>query len=327
MPTIGSTDAETAATSTAEASVVAGPGRRARTGGDELLARSERGQSWLRRYGKRVLGYAVLVLFALIYLGPFLIQLVTSFKTDPDATNHPLSLLPNPFTLAAWKTIFGVTDTGVSVPFWRWLGNSVLVTVCITLGRVFLDSLAGYALARLDFPGRKAVFAGVIAVLAVPGVVILVPKFLVLNELGLFDNYGGMILPLVADAAGIFLMKQFFEAIPREMEEAAHIDGAGTFRTYWSVVLPLARPGLITLTILSFQGSWNEFTHFLVATSNPKYETLTLGLARFQGGLGSGNQFPITMGAALLATIPVAIVFFAFQRRFVQGQVSAGVKG
>lgn len=285
------------------------------------------GQARWRRVAKRFAGYGILIVFALIYIGPFLIQLATSFKTNPDATNHPLSLIPHPFTTAAWQRIFGIGNTVLSVPFLRWLGNSVFVAVVITCGRVFLDSMAGYALARLRFPGRRVVFGIIVAVLAVPGVVLLIPRFLVIKEVGIYNSYTGMILPLAADAMGIFLMRQFFEGIPREMEEAARIDGAGTWRMYWSVILPLVRPGLITLTILSFQGSWNEFQHFLIATSSPKYETLTLGLARFQGNLGAGNQFPVTLAAALLTTVPVAIVFFAFQRRFVQGVISAGVKG
>jgi multiple sugar transport system permease protein len=276
---------------------------------------------------RRALGYVLLVVFGLVFVGPFLIQLATSFKTDADAANNPLSLLPDPVSLTAWKRIFGFSDDS-GVPFGRWLTNSVIVATFITLGRVFLDSLCGYALARLRFPGRQAVFWSVLAVLAVPGAVLLIPRFLVLKELTLFNTYPGMILPLVADAAGIFIMRQFFIGIPPSMEEAARIDGAGVFRTYWSVILPLARPGLITLTILSFQGSWNEFQLYLVATSDPKYNTLTTGLAKFASGqLGSGTQYPVTLGAALLSTIPVAIVFFTFQRHFIGGQLSAGVKG
>jgi multiple sugar transport system permease protein len=146
----------------------------------------------------------------------------------------------------------------------------------------------------------------------------------------LFSGGGAVnqILPIVVDAAGIFLMRQFFVNIPTTMEEAARIDGAGVFRTDWSVILPMARPGLITLMILSFQGSWNEFQLFLVSTSDPKYNTLTTGLAKFSSGqLGSGTQYPLTLGAALLSTIPVAIVFFAFQRHFIGGQLAAAVKG
>jgi multiple sugar transport system permease protein len=275
---------------------------------------------------RRLYAYVALLLFGAVYLGPFAIQIATSFKTDPDAVANALSLLPNPVSLAAWERIFGLSAEA-SVPFWRWFGNSVFVSVIATGGRVLLASLAGYALARLDFPGRRVIFACVIGVLAVPPVVLMVPKFLVLNELGIYNTRTAMVLPLVMDATSIFLMRQFFLQVPREMEEAARVDGAGIVRTYWSVILPLARPGLITLTILSFQGTWNEFTHFLIAISDPAYETLTIGLARFQGSLGEGSQFPLTMGAALLTTIPVAIVFFLFQRHFIRGQLGTGIKG
>jgi multiple sugar transport system permease protein len=215
-----------------------------------------------------------------------------------------------------------------STNFPRWLGNSVLVTVLVTAGRVFFDSLAGYALARLRFRGRRSLFSALLAVMAVPGVVLLIPKFLVLNQLGIYNSYAGLILPLVADAAGVFIMKQFFESVPSSVEEAARIDGAGVFRTYWSVVLPMARPALVTLTILSFQGSWNEFPHTLVAVQDPSLFTLPRGVADLvSGSLGSGTQYPLKLGAALLATIPVAIIFVIFQRYFVRGANEGSSKG
>ena len=276
---------------------------------------------------KKVAGYTVLIIFAVIYLYPFLIQIATSFKSDPEATAHPLSLIPNPFDVSAWKRMFGLTSD-TSVPIMTWLGNSVLVTVVITASRVFLDSLAGYALSRLHFRGRRLMFAVLLAVMSVPGVVLLVPKFLIVTYLGIFDTYTAMILPLLVDAAGIFIMKQFFDSVSVSIEEAARMDGASVFRTFWSVVLPMARPSLITLTILSFQGSWNEFSHFLVVTQSPGLKTMVTGLASLTSGeLGSGSQFPLKMGAALLTTIPVAVIFFAFQRHFIRGGNEGGEKG
>jgi multiple sugar transport system permease protein len=272
-------------------------------------------------------GYAVVLGLGLLYLLPFVLQLVTGFKTDPDAAAHPLALLPTTPTTAAYQRLFGLSQASEGIPFLRWLSNSALVAVLVTAGRVLFDSMAGYALARLRFWGRSVLFGFVLAVMAVPGVALLIPKFLVLNTFGLFDTYTGMILPLLVDAAGIFIMKQFFESVPREVEEAARVDGAGVFRIFWSVVLPMARPALITLTILSFQGSWNEFTHFLVSTQSGQYETLTTGLARFvSGGLGGGTQYPLKLTAALLSTIPVAALFFCFQRYFVSGANEGAVK-
>jgi multiple sugar transport system permease protein len=257
----------------------------------------------------RALTYAVLTSIATVYVFPFLIQLVTSFKTDPDAASNALSLVPEPVTTAAYEQLF------TRSPFLLWTANSLVVTLCVTAGRVFFDSLAGYALARLRFRGRAAVFATIVAVMAVPNVVLLIPKFLVVNQLGIYNSYAGMILPLLADAAGVFIMKNFFESIPRSVEEAARIDGAGTFRVYWSVVLPMARPALITLVILSFQGSWNELAHFIVSRSDPDLATLTVGVATLAtGSLGQGTMYPFKLAAALLMTVPVAVLFFVFQR-------------
>ncbi len=274
------------------------------------------------RIAGRIAGYAVLIAFGLIVLYPFVIQIAGAFKTEANAAANPLSPIPSPFTSASFLKIF----TGTQFP--RWLGNSVLMTVIATIGRVFLDSLAGYALSRLRFPGRRVVFTAILGMMAVPGVVLLIPKFIVLTRLHIFDSYTGLILPLICDAAGVFIMKQFFESIPIDVEEAARIDGAGLFRTYWSVVLPMARPALITLTVLAFQGTWNEFPHTLVAVQSPQYFTLPRGLADLvSGSLGSGTQYPLKLGAALLTIIPVAIIFIVFQRYFVRGANEGATKG
>ncbi len=277
---------------------------------------------------KTVLFYVALLAFAVLFIYPFLIQIATSFKTDAAAASDPLSLIPNPFSTAAWSRMFGGTNDS-SVPILTWTKNSFLVALFVTVGRVFFNSLAGYALSRLRFRGRGAVFGAVLAVMAVPGVALLIPKFLMVNYLGIYDTYTAMILPLVVDAAGVFIMKQFFDSVPVSIEEAARMDGASIFRTFWSVVLPMARPALITLTILSFQGSWNEFSHFLVVTKGtPEHMTLVTGLASLTSGqLGAGTQFPLKLGAALLTTIPVAVLFFSLQRYFVRGANEGGVKG
>jgi multiple sugar transport system permease protein len=289
---------------------------------EELTAAPRSAWPDARRIATRIAGYAIGVFFALVFLYPFLIQLASSFKTEPDAAANPLSPVPDPFSATSFLRIFD------STAFPRWLMNSVVVTLLVTLGRVFLDSLAGYALARLRFRGRVAIFATVVAMMSVPGVVLLIPKFLVLKQLGLYDSYPGLVLPLLVDATGVFIMKQSFESVPVQVEEAARIDGAGIFRTYWSVVLPMVRPALITLTILSFQGSWNEFPFTLVAVQSPQYFTLPRGLADLvSGSLGAGTQYPLKLGAALLATIPVAVIFLIFQRYFVRGANEGSIKG
>ena len=269
----------------------------------------------------QVLLYGMLVLLALVYIYPFLVQVATSFKTEPDAAADPVSLIPATFSTAAYERLFLHSD------FPLWFANSVIVTVCVTIGRVFFVSLAGYALARLRFRGRGVVFAMVVAVMAVPTVVLLIPKFLVLNQLGLYNSYAGMILPLLVDAAGVFIMKNFFESIPDSVEEQARIDGAGTFRVFWSIVLPMARPALITIVILSFQGSWNELSHFIVSTQSPELTTLTKGVASLASGqLSQGTQYPLKLAAAAIMTIPVAVLFFLFQRKIMNTSEGA-VKG
>ncbi|WP_431219105.1 carbohydrate ABC transporter permease [Leifsonia xyli] len=262
--------------------------------------------------------YAVLAVLAVVYILPFLIQISTSFKTDAEASADPVALIPQTFTTAAYARLFLSSDFPV------WFANSAIVTVVVTLGRVFFDSLAGYALARLHFRGRTVVFAALVAVMSVPMVVLLIPKFLVINQLGMYDSYTGMILPLLTDAAGVFIMKGFFESIPASVEEQARIDGAGTFRVFWSIVLPMARPALVTIIILSFQGSWNELAHFIVSTQSPALTTLTKGVAGLASGqLSQGSQYPLKLAAAAIMTIPVAVLFFIFQRRIMNASEGA----
>jgi multiple sugar transport system permease protein len=287
------------------------------TAATEHVMRSEASATRRRRIGKTV-SYGFLALVALVYIFPFVIAIVTSFKTEPDATNHPLSLVPHPFTTSAYHELFKSND------FFLWVKNSVIVTLSITFLRVFLDSLAGYALARLRFRGRGAVFTVIVLVMAVPGVVLLIPKFLIIRQLGMYDTYYGMIVPLLVDAAGVFIMKNFFESIPVSVEESARIDGASTFRIYWSIVLPMARPALITIFILSFQGSWNELAHFIISTQSSSLNTLTKGVAQLASGqLGSGNRYPLKLAASVLMTIPVAVLFFIFQRRIMNASKGA----
>jgi len=270
-----------------------------------------------RRQIRTSISYAVLVAIAIVFVFPFVIAVVTSFKTEPNATADPLGLVPSPFTTDAFNQL-------KDQDFLLWVKNSVIVTLSVTFLRVFLDSLAGYALARLRFRGRGAAFATIVAVMAVPGVVLLIPKFLMIRQLGMYDTYYGMIIPLLVDAAGVFIMKNFFESIPVSVEESARIDGASIFRIYWSIVLPMARPAIITLFILSFQGSWNELPQFIISAQSTSLFTLTKGVAQLASGqLGSGNRFPLKLAASTLMTIPVALLFFFFQRRIMNASAGA----
>ena len=271
-----------------------------------------------RRQLRTALSYGVLVAIAIVFIFPFVIAIVTAFKTEPVATADPLTLIPSPLTTGAFSQLYKGQN------FLLWVKNSAIVTLSVTFLRVFLDSLAGYALARLRFRGRAAAFATIVAVMAVPGVVLLIPKFLMIRQLGIYDTYYGMIIPLLVDAAGVFIMKNFFESIPVSVEESARIDGASLFRIYWSIVLPMARPALVTLFILSFQGSWNELGHFIISAQSTSLNTLTKGVAQLASGqLGSGNRYPLKLAASVLMTIPVAILFFVFQRRIMNSSSGA----
>ncbi|CED91391.1 L-arabinose transport system permease protein AraQ [Actinomyces succiniciruminis] len=285
---------------------------------DRVRGRAARRRSRLRA-GRAVL-YLVLVVLALAYVFPFLINVATSFKTESEATSDPLGLVPRTFSTAAYVKLFGASD------FPLWMRNSLIVTLVVTAGRVLFDSMAGYALARIPFKGRGIVYALLVAIMSVPGVVLLIPKFLVINQLSMYDSWSGLIVPLLCDAAGVFIMKGFFESIPASVEEQARVDGAGTWRIFFSIVLPMSVPSLVTITILSFQGSWNELSHFIVASRSSGLVTLTKGVAQLSAGsLGQGNQYPLKLGAALIMTVPVAVLFFVFQRR-IMDTTSGAVK-
>jgi multiple sugar transport system permease protein len=276
---------------------------------------------------KRVIGYALLIFFALIFILPFVLSAATAFKSLPDIQANPVSFVADP-EFGGWTTegIEALNSSRVNLP--RWTVNSVIVTVFVVLLRIAFGSLAGYALARMRFRGRGLIFALILAVQAIPGIVLAIPRFMVMKELGIINTYVGMIVPLAFDAFAIFLMKQFFEQLPRELEEAAALDGASTFQTFTRVMLPLAAPGLIALIILSTQGAWNEFLHILIARiGRPDLATLPVGLAGLTASFGQAQPWNTIVAGSLITIIPIAIVFFVFQRYFVQGTAASAVKG
>jgi multiple sugar transport system permease protein len=269
--------------------------------------------------------YLCLIVAGAFYVLPFILAVVTSFKSLPDFYAHASSLMFD--RSLGSPTLDGLRGLDSErILFWRWLFNSVLVTVCVVAGRVILSALAGYSLARIKFPGYKLVFGLILAVMMVPAIVLAIPRFLLLKQLGMINTYPGLIVPIMFDAFGIFLMKQFMEQIPVEIEEAAAIDGAGRFSTFTKVVLPNARPAVITLTILATVGSWNEFIHPLIAANKNELRTLPVGLAQLRAGFGAAEPWNTIMMGTVLMTVPMAIVYFVFQRYFRQGLAGA-VKG
>jgi multiple sugar transport system permease protein len=267
-----------------------------------------------------VISYAILFALAGMFLYPFLYATLTSFKPLPEIAANTAQLWPETWTLNAYRAL-----RLLNVP--RWAFNSALIAVTVTLGTVAFASLAGFALARIRFPGSKLVFTSILGTMMIPGIVMLIPMFLVLKALGLVDTYGGLILPKLVTAYGIFLMTQFFKSVPSELEEAARIDGASVFQIYLRIVMPLARAALIALVIATFQGSWNDFQHpLIVITVNNDLYTLPLGLALLRGNMGQNLQWNVLMAASMLTTLPMALIFLFFQRYFIQGVSYGGVK-
>ncbi len=272
-----------------------------------------------------IASYLILILFAIGFLAPFIFAISNSFKTAPEIAQAPTRLIPQVFTSENYQKL---SSQNANVPLWTM--NSFIYAVAVTIGRLFIDSLAGYSLARLRFPGRNLIFLIIIGTMMIPAIVLMVPKFIILKQMNLLGTYPGGILPLVADAFGIFLMKQFFESIPSEIEEAARIDGASPFQIFRHVTLPMATPALTVLTITAFQGTWNELLNFLIAIgpSARNLWPLTLGLGILKGG-GVGQQldFGLFLAGSLIMTLPMAIIFIIFQRYFVESQAYTGVKG
>ena len=271
-----------------------------------------------------ILAYAVIILFALAMILPFVYAIANSFKAPADIANNPQSLLADPATgypATGYQRVFAQN-------FPRWTLNSLIFAAFVTLGNIVFCSMAGYALARIQFPGRSIAFAALVGTMMVPGIVMLIPRFLILKQIGLVDTYGGLILPAMAGAFGVFLMRQFFMSIPADLEEAASIDGASRIRMFFTVIMPIAIPALTALAIFSFQGAWNDFTGPLIAVgSNKELWTLPLGLAFIRGNTGQALEWDILLAGAVITTLPMAIIFFIFQRFFMESATYTGVKG
>ena len=272
----------------------------------------------------RVLLYGLLVLIALFFVVPLIWMVATSLKaesaviTDTDIAG---GFIPSEPTLSNFEFI--LTASG-NTPVFRWMINSFVVAGVGTVLTLILTSLSAYAFARIDFPLKNILFSILIATLLLPGVMFLVPQFLLVDILGLFNSYPAFILPGLAGVFGIFFMRQFFLGIPIELEEAAYVDGANRFRTFWSVVLPLAAPALATLAVISFLGYWNDYLWPLIVCQGEGC-TLPAGLRTFQGAYTAA--FGLLMAGATLAAIPVLVLYVVAQRWIVQSVASAGVKG
>lgn len=263
--------------------------------------------------------YILLIAYAALTLIPFLWALSASFKPLPEIVGGEVNFIPRHFTLENYRQIF------VEEPlFLRWLFNSVAIAVSVTLLNLTFNSLAGYALARLQFRGKRFWFLLILAVLAVPVQVTLIPTFLILKALGWLNSYQGMIVPGMVNATFIFMMRQFFLNFPPELEEAAALDGLGRFGIFWYIVLPLAKPALAAQTILVFMSSWNNFLLPVVILFEPEMFTLPLGLNTFKGEYIS--YWNNIMAASMIFTLPVLLLYAFFNRYFIQGITFTGGK-
>jgi multiple sugar transport system permease protein len=269
-------------------------------------------------FGKGLL-YSILTLYAIVTIIPFLWALSSSFKNLEEIVSGTINFIPKDFTLENYKTIFIKQEL-----FPRWLFNSVFVGVSVTLLNLLFNSMAGYALARLSFSGKKTLFVMILAILMIPGQVTMIPNYLILKELGWLNTYQGLIVPGMVNATFIFMMRQFFINFPKELEEAAELDGLGKFGTFFRIVLPMAVPALAAQAIFVFMGSWNDFMKPLIVMSDPELFTLPLGLNTFKGQYISYWNY--IMAASMVFTLPVLIIYAFFNKYFMKGISFTGDK-
>jgi multiple sugar transport system permease protein len=262
--------------------------------------------------------YVLLFAIALVYFVPFLWMISTSLKTLPETTHF--SLIPK------HPTLHGYREALTTFHFARYAANSLGLALTVAVINVFVCSLAGYAFARLRFPGREVLFIAVLATLMVPDQLRLVPIFVLFTKWHLLGHYHGYVLIKLASAAQLFLMRQYFLTIPRDLEEAAKLDGAGYFKTFWKVMLPLAGPALAAVTILEFEGTWNDFFWpLIIFQTSPSHFTIPVGIFSFVSEYQT--LWPQLMASSVIAIAPIALLYVFFQRFFVAGVASAGVKG
>lgn len=272
------------------------------------------------RKGRVGIGEVVLTVAALVFIAPVILIAITAFKPDGEIV-HFRGILPQQWTTANFVEILGNPE---EIPIVRWFANSVLISTSVSLLVVTVSSMAAYAFARLNLPGKRWLFPLIISTLMIPGQLLLVPVYLILSRLGWLDTPLALIIPAGGGAFGFFLLHQFFLGIPRDLEEAAELDGCSRFGIYWRIVLPLARPALAALTIFTFVGSWNEFLAPLVFLESIDKYTLPMGVALFQSSYAT--EYGLTLAAAILCTLPVIVAFLLFQKQIIQSVALTGLK-
>jgi multiple sugar transport system permease protein len=278
---------------------------------------------WLAKAGKlllRTVQYALLIALALIMLTPFAWMVSTSLKTQAYILQSKPQLIPNPVSFESYTHLFDIMPVG------RMLLNSALVTVIGTAGQVLMAAMAAYAFARMQWRGRQALFLLYLATMMIPSQVTIIPLFILVRSLGWMNSYQALIVPSLFSAFATFLLRQFFLTIPRDLEEAAFIDGANHFTIFRQIVLPLSRPVLATLSVFGFMALWNSYLWPLFVARKPEIMTIPVGLATLQGSNQSLTEWNLVMAGAVLTVLPILVVYLLAQKWFVQGVVLSGIK-
>jgi multiple sugar transport system permease protein len=279
------------------------------------------GASRRRPAPRRVALWLTLAVLTVVFVAPLLWMLVTSVKTPQAATASGGSWLPRPFDTSSYRTLMQSADT----PVLRWFLNSLIAGLANAALIVVVDSMAAYALARMDFPGKRAIFGTVVGTIFLPAFVFLIPNFLIVSRLGWLDSLWAIIVPSAGGAFGVFFLRQFFSTLPRELEEAAVIDGANQWTVFIRVVLPLSRPALATLAVLSFLTNWNDFLWPVYVLFSADHQTLPTGLSTLQDA--ATVDYPLIMAGAVIASVPAIALFIAAQRHIIESVAHTGLKG
>ena len=264
--------------------------------------------------------YLALILITIMMIFPLLIVVLVSFTPNAVTQTWPPKIIPSEWTLSNYTDLFN------RLPIGREMLNTVVFAGAVTIISVFFDSLAAYGLSRVDFKGRGLLLGVLIATMMIPGMALLIPVYKLLAEMGLVNSYLGIIIPRMADVGGIFLLRQFFISIPKDLDNAARIDGAGEFRIFAQIILPNAVPAILTVGMFNFMGNWNDLLWPLIMTSKPETRTITAGLAMLTGHGSSVTPYGVVMAGALISALPLLIVFFFVQKRFVEGIAMTGMK-
>jgi multiple sugar transport system permease protein len=266
-----------------------------------------------------VIRTAVIAAGAVIFLFPFVWMISTSLTTSDKLFVLPPNLIPDPVDADAYVRLF------TEVPIWRWVLNSAGVSLAITILQILTSSMAAYAFSRLSFRGRNVIFVLFLATLMVPFQVMVVPLFIEMRYTGLLNTYAALIIPEMATPFGVFLLRQAFMSLPRELEEAAFVDGAGHVRVFFRIVLPLAKPAVATVAVFSFMGSWNNFLWPLVVINNRDMMTLPLGLSSLSSRFVT--DWNLLLAGATISIVPIVAVYLFAQRYILQGVAMSGLKG